>query len=98
MVAGLIGAAIATTPPAHASLVPPSASHSITAPRWLHVQRAPARVTRDACGTWPKFGLGTGKDMRGKPIPGVYVTEVNERGQQITDGAVVCEDGTVSLP
>jgi len=51
---------------------------------------APKRVALDACGRWPKYGLGENK--KGQIVPGVEVWAPN------TDGAVYCQSGHVSLP
>jgi hypothetical protein len=59
-------------------------------PKWFHVVRAPNRVALDACGRWPKYGLGENK--KGQIVPGVEVSAPN------TDGAVYCESGHVSTP
>lgn len=126
MAAGLIGAAIATTPPVMASSAPRASATVATfndgfadaklddcqqgfAPAcawlnhrkpagvpWLHVQAAPRWVARDACGRWPQYGLG--KDMRGQVVPGAEVWPLNEHGQQVTDGVVICRSGKVAGP
>lgn len=70
--------------------------HAPAVPPWLHVQPAPRRVARDACGRWPQYGLGT--DKRGQVVPGVLVWPVDSKGRQVSDGFVACESGKVAMP